>query len=177
MWTLNRAHVAKINVKAKTSSVECVTTITDYKADPARDIKMLNSLLNHYESVYIWIQGAGDLSYIKSLERDLVKQLQYISPTLPAYDRFLQQQKRIDFIGTRLHAGIRALQWGHPATIVEVDNRAKEISKDTGLATWPRTADFDELVKHHSHSYSLTIALPESDINAWIDAIKEISIS
>lgn len=34
----------------------------------------------------------------------------------------------MDFVGTRLHGGIRAMQHKQRAIIIEIDNRAKEIS-------------------------------------------------
>ena len=39
----------------------------------------------------------------------------------------------MDFVGTRLHGGIRALQKGHRTLIIGIDNRAIEINRDTGL--------------------------------------------
>jgi polysaccharide pyruvyl transferase WcaK-like protein len=43
------------------------------------------------------------------------------------------ESKDIDYVGTRLHAGIRALQKGRRALIISVDNRATEIGRDTHL--------------------------------------------
>ena len=175
MWGLNNAHTELINQAAKTKAKICVTTVTDYKAHEPRDIEMITSLMNAYECVYVWIQGAGDLNYLKSIEHKLPQKLTYISPTLSAYDRFLDKTDRLDFIGTRLHAGIRALQWGHPATIVEVDNRAKEIANDTGLPTWPRDKDFSLLVDRHISQYNISLRLPQNEINQWLASLKEMA--
>ena len=173
MWTLSKKHTEQINNAAKINASCCVTTITDYKADPERDVEMINHLFKCYDNVFVWIQGSGDLDYLKKLEPRFEKNLQYISPTLSAYDYFLRDQKRVDFIGTRLHAGIRALQWGHPATIVEVDNRAQEISKDTGLPTWPRKDDFAQLITKHRSNYYIKLRLPVNNMTTWLESVKE----
>lgn len=174
MWTLTSAHINTVNKVARTPSDACVTTVTDYKADPQRDISMLNALLDSYKEVYVWIQGEGDARYLGDISMSLSGRLMHISPTLSAYDEFLRSRERLDFMGTRLHAGIRALQWGHPATIVEVDNRAKEISNDTGLKTWPRDQPFEMMIKKHRESYNIILNLPKENIYKWINEVKTL---
>ena len=51
---------------------------------------------------------------------------------LEAYERRLIQGN-VDYVGTRLHAGIFALNHKVRSIIVAVDNRAIEIAKDTNL--------------------------------------------
>ena len=55
-----------------------------------------------------------------------------IAPDVAEYDRILVEQD-VDFIGARLHGGIRALQHGRRALVIPVDNRATEIGKSTAL--------------------------------------------
>lgn len=58
--------------------------------------------------------------------------------SLPGLDTFIQSGVSFDYIGTRLHGGMRCLQNQRRALIIEVDNRATEIAKDTGLPTVKR---------------------------------------
>jgi hypothetical protein len=39
----------------------------------------------------------------------------------------------VDFVGARLHGGIRALQRGRRTLTIALDNRAREIAGDTGM--------------------------------------------
>src|SRR5690606_13772598 len=81
-----------------------------------------------YQRVYVWIQGAKDKPYIESLTTDV----QYIPPKLAAFDSFLSDEP-CDYVGTRLHAGIRALQKKRKAIIIGIDNRALEMRNDIEL--------------------------------------------
>ena len=72
----------------------------------------------------------------------------------------------IDFIGSRLHGGIRALNYKRRALIIGVDNRATEINRDTNLPFISR-----ENIEHANkwiNSVSKTeIHLPNDNINEW----------
>lgn len=126
MWNLTEEHCKSITTK-KSKNVVC--TLTDYHKDPAADRKMIEILKNNYKKVYLWLQGINDYNYIKSLDVDVI----LISPSLKKYDELLASDEELDYVGTRLHAGIRALQNKRRSIIVGIDNRAREISKDTML--------------------------------------------
>ena len=130
MWRLTDAHCAAIN---GTRSAGAVTTITDYNFDKVEDLALLSKLLEHYETVHLWPQSARDLVIIRQLQADgKLEGLQILPADLDSYTHFLKENE-VDYVGTRLHAGIHALNISRRATIVAVDNRAREISKDTGL--------------------------------------------
>lgn len=132
MWSLTPAHCATIPTE-KASHVVC--TVTDYSRDVENDKAMLDILLECYEKVYLWLQGRDDRAYIRQLGYE--KRLELIDSTLEAYDRVLALSD-LDYVGTRLHAGIRALSKGHRSLIISIDNRAECISRDTGLPVLPR---------------------------------------
>jgi polysaccharide pyruvyl transferase WcaK-like protein len=173
MWSLKHEKVKSIRENAlRYKSNACITTVTDYKPNPECDSEMIKSLLEIYDQVFLWPQGTRDLEYLKSLSLQSLDNLRILSPTLSAYDSLLSSTSRIDFFGTRLHAGVRALQLGHPATIVAVDNRAVEISKDTGLPVCNRSTLISDSIQAHINSYSLPLTLPFSEIEAWLSSIK-----
>lgn len=120
----------------KDKSDMCIFSLTDYDKSPKEDMELIGQLSSLYEgNIILWPQGAGDLSYAKSLGYDG----KYIEPNLDAYIRFLEKTPSVDYIGTRLHAGVLALEYGLNALIMAIDNRAIEISKDINLPILERT--------------------------------------
>ena len=126
MWNLTPEHCASIPTN-KASKVIC--TLTDYCRDEANDRAMLDILLASYDKVYFWLQGRDDLAYIRKLGYE--DKLELVDSTLEAYDAVLALDD-LDYVGTRLHAGIRALSKGRRSLIISIDNRAECISADTG---------------------------------------------
>ncbi len=151
MWSLTPDHCQMIP-KDKASKV--VFTLTDYHSSDESDRGLIELLKRRYEEVYFWPQGSGDLKHLRSIGSEGV---QLLAPSLAAYDRFLSTADSVDFVGTRLHGGVRALQKRRRALILAVDNRAREISADTGLSVVDRI-DIDA-------------------VSAWIDAKQETRIS
>src|SRR5699024_9456661 len=97
-----------------------------------RDSFMLNTLKKQYESVFIWLQGSNDFNYFNSFDNDIKEGIQIIPANLSLYNNFLDTHD-CDFVGTRLHAGIRAMQKKKRTIILSVDNRAREMGRDFNL--------------------------------------------
>ncbi|WP_230291762.1 polysaccharide pyruvyl transferase family protein [Croceicoccus sp. Ery5] len=105
-------------------------TLTDYHPNPDRDRLLIGVLKSIYEDLLFWPQGKGDRRYLSSLECD--DGIRVIEPSLSAFDSLLKPGA-IDYVGTRLHGGIRAIQNGVRTIIVAIDNRSTELAKQTGL--------------------------------------------
>lgn len=118
-----------------------IVTLTDYNQNASRDDQMLSILLREYERVSIWIQGNGDRRYASTLPS--FEKCDVVPATLDSFDEILANED-VDYIGTRLHGGIRALQHGKRALIVAIDNRAREMSRDFNIPTIERD-DMDSL--------------------------------
>lgn len=161
MWNLTPEHCARIPA-AKATRV--ISTVTDYHQDQANDKAMLDILLENYEKVYLWLQGQGDLAYIQALGYE--DKLTLIESSLDAYDAVLAQED-LDYVGTRLHAGIRALSKGCRSLIVSIDNRAECIAADTGLPIIKREAVALELEKRLTENAATKIQLPWENISRW----------
>jgi glycosyltransferase involved in cell wall biosynthesis len=159
-WWLTPRHLARIP-KEKRDIV--VFTFTDYAKNHQVDGAIIDELTRRYREVYCWLQGANDYEYAQSFSSASIK---YIAPTLEAYTEFLEATD-CDYVGTRLHGGIRALQAGRRALILAVDNRASEISHDVGLPVIARD-DIDALKGSLDRGWDLDIHVPFSDVNAWI---------
>ncbi|EGQ8807481.1 polysaccharide pyruvyl transferase family protein [Vibrio parahaemolyticus] len=164
MWDLTKEHCEKIP-KEKSDSV--IFTITDYLPDHSNDIAMIKTLKNYYKRVVFWPQGHKDISYFKelsSIESSLSK-VEVLNPNLDEFNQFLDKNN-VDFVGTRLHAGIRALQKLKRTIIVSIDNRAKEKSKDFNLITVER-GDISGLENLINENLNQEIVIPADAILQW----------
>lgn len=143
---------------------DVVTTITDYSEDKSNDWFMLEVLLDLYENVYIWIQGERDLEYIRNFSR--MNELKIVDRTLSAYNDLLKNED-LDYVGTRLHAGIHALNNHRRSIIVSIDNRAREMGRDINLPIIERSDLKDKLVDLISSEWATEIKLPMENIELW----------
>jgi polysaccharide pyruvyl transferase WcaK-like protein len=133
IWSLTAEHCSRVPA-AKAPAV--LTALNSYPGlrDADADRRLLELLRRHYREVHCWVQTFGDHDYARGLADDL----RLVGPSLRALDAVLGSDRPLDFVGVRLHAGIRALQKGRRAIIVEIDNRAREMGRDFGLPTVPR---------------------------------------
>lgn len=164
MWGLSEKHCQGIpSQKAR----NVLFTLTDYSRSPKEDIKFINLLKSTYEKAYFWIQGTGDLAYLSSLWGPQVKNdFEILNPNIASLDHILKSSLSLDYVGTRLHAGIRALQMKRRAIIIGVDNRAIEKKRDFGLEVVDRT-DFGRLSFLINENFSTKIKLKNENISHW----------
>ena len=161
MWKLTEEHCSTIPTeKAK----HAVFTLTDYNKDLENDTELINILLKNYDKVYYWIQGTGDFDYIQSLNIDL-NRITFIAPSVEAYDQVLLNEN-VDYIGTRLHGGIRALQHGVRTIIIGIDNRAVEKQKDFNIEIVDRK-EISKIDDKINHKLKMEIIIPEKNILEW----------
>lgn len=143
-----------------------VTSVTDYCFDAERDAEMLRVLRESYDRVIIWVQGSHDLDWC--LERIVdTSEFELVGPDVSELDRVLVSGE-VDYVGTRLHAGIRALNRRVRSLIVTVDNRARQIGADTNLPVIEREdAAAGGLASWVERPYECDIRLPERAIARW----------
>lgn len=145
--------------RSQVTGKRVVITLTDYNRNRASDKKLISTARANYEHVVAWPQGARDARYIKTLDPTV--------HVLPSGLSHLDDQLRggSDYLGTRLHAGIRALQFGARSTVIEVDNRAREIGRDTGLPTVGR----DEVGGTEAvfGERRVRLNIPHEEIDSW----------
>lgn len=161
MWNLTPEHCAAIPRKKARNAV---CTVTDYSRDPKNDSAMLDILLENYDTVYLWLQGRDDLCYVRELGYE--DKLKLIPGTLADYDTVLALDD-LDYVGTRLHAGIRALSKGHRSLVVSIDNRAECIGADTGLPTIRREDIPIALRERLEEKFETKINMPWDNIEKW----------
>jgi polysaccharide pyruvyl transferase WcaK-like protein len=161
IWSFTPEHCASIP-RQKGSAV--VTALNSYRGlrDPAADKRILELLQRHYDAVHLWVQTFGDYAYA----RELASGIRFVGPSLGALDAVLDSDPDLDFVGPRLHAGIRALQKGRRTVIVEIDNRAREMGRDFGLPTVDRH-DLEGLERMIADPFAVDVRPPRAEIERW----------
>lgn len=160
MWGFTQEFCREI---PKHKSENVVTTITDYDEDKQLDNKMLDILERNYKTVYLWPQGAKDGNYYAELGQR--KNVVLIPPTLKAYEELLSRDD-IEYVGTRLHGGIFALQHRKRAIIIGVDNRAAEKKKDFNIIVCERESIM-ELESMINASFKTEITINQKGIEEF----------
>lgn len=141
-------------------------TLTDYRPNHEADRELVRCLVNHYKELIFWPQGIHDRSYGCDILFDLRAKVRILDRSLSSLEACLQTDGPMDYIGTRLHGGIKCLKSGLRSLILEVDNRAFEIGKETGLPTCPRT-DLCRIKSWIKSPSAKRIRIPKEPINHW----------
>lgn len=165
MWDLTPELCSEIPTK-KASNV--VFTLTDYNKDIKKDQKLIDILRSNYTNVYYWAQGSNDYKYAMSLD---ISDVEIIPPKLSAYDELLDSDIELDYIGTRLHGGIRAMQKGRRSIIIGIDNRAIEKRKDFNLNVINRD-DINSLESYINGKIITELTIDFDVINKWKEQFK-----
>jgi hypothetical protein len=144
-----------------------VATVTDYRPAPDADRRMLSCLRERAETLRIWPQGKGDVNYVTHLgfgDHLIGSELSDVDEALAV--------PGTEYVGTRLHGGIRALWSGVPTVIVSIDNRAAEIGRDVGLWMVERNR-VSQLARHLDSFDRWDLRLPSEAIGSWRQALAE----
>lgn len=166
MWGLSPEHCARV---PSTKAQEVVFTLTDYNRAPVHDSALIRTLKDAYRRVHYWPQGNDDPAYLHSLGVDGIAVL---APSLGAYNSILDSHDSLDYVGTRLHGGVRALQKFRRALILAVDNRAMEISRDTNLPVVDRS-DIPAIEAWIRGQAATRLMLNADGIKAWRNQFRE----
>ena len=172
MWGLTEEHCDSV---PKFQGKEVVYTLTDYARNEELDVRTINVLINNYDAIYIWIQGTRDLAYLGDLFKNnstIFNKIKLIPPSLSAYEKFLERND-VDYVGTRLHGGIYALQKKKRTIILAVDNRAEEMRRDFNIPVLKRV-DIEGLEELIRSEWGVAISLPEKCINEFKNSIRDI---
>lgn len=160
MWRLTPEHCAAI---PKEKAPHAIITVTGYAKSQEVDRRWIEAVCKEYDKVYFWPQMYDDAAYLASIADPA--RFVILGSSLSKYNDVLRAED-VDHIGTRLHGGIRALQYKRRSLILQIDNRATEIAKDTNLPTVPRS-DIEGLGQKIKNSIATSITMPFAKISAW----------
>lgn len=161
MWSLTKEHCACI---PHNKSDKVVFTLTDYRRNEEMDQFLIDTLLDNYNEVFFWVQGSYDYEYFKGLKN--TDNINVISPTFEDYKEFLINNN-VDFVGTRLHAGIFALKMKRRSIIIGVDNRARDIKKSYNIPMIDRNNLKSELESKIKSDFETNINIDVDKIKKW----------
>ncbi|MEM4407029.1 MAG: polysaccharide pyruvyl transferase family protein [Candidatus Methanomethylicaceae archaeon] len=169
LWSLSREHCEGIP-KEKGASV--VTTLTCYRQDLGADRMLFNILRRSYDKVYFWAQQPKDWAYAQMVFGKDKEAVEFLPPSLEALDELLTSEASVDYVGTRLHAGIRALQRQRRTIIVGVDDRSLEMKKDFNLPVVLR-GEWELLEEWVHKPLEIRVRVPEQNIRSFMEQFQE----
>ena len=169
MWSLTPEHCGQI---PPYKADKVVLTFTEYNFKPEYDKLLFDILAKNYSVIYFWTQMYCDYSYAKQICGDKVK---YIAPSVEALDQVLISEN-VDYVGTRLHAGIRALQHKRRTIIIGIDNRAIEKAKDFNLTVISRQDMQLDLEHKINSNWNTRINLNWQNIQEWKNQFLEKNV-
>lgn len=169
MWQLDLYHCSLIPTHR---SDTVLVTFTVYQQDEHSDRQLFEIVKRNYSKILFWPQQPGDYEYA---HRILGSDAEILDPSLDALNAALSLDS-VDYIGTRLHAGIRALQQKRRSIIISVDNRAAEMGSNFNLPVISRKDIQIHLEKRIESTWPTEVILPEKNIAEWKKQFIEKSV-
>jgi len=165
MWRLDEDHCRCI---PENQSDRVLLTYTVYNRDEGYDCALFEIIKRNYSKILFWPQQPGDFDYAHNF---LGIDIEVVDPSLAALDDALSTP--IDYIGTRLHAGIRSMQYQRRSIIIGVDNRATEMGKDFRLPVICRAELQTHLENRIRSKWQTDVRLPQRTITEWKEQFDE----
>lgn len=166
LWGLNKEFCKEIETN---KSENVVFTLTDYEKDEEYDQKLIDILVENYKNVYFWPQGLQDYEYIMKMKN--IEKITILEPSLVAYREILDKEN-IEYVGTRLHAGIYAMQHKKRSIIIKIDNRSRDMAETYGLNCVERK-EIDKITNMINSKFETRININEENIKLWKNQFEE----
>lgn len=161
MWMLTPEFCRTIPTK-KASKV--VFTLTAASSPLLSDQQLIDILKKNYKEIFFWVQGDKDYDYFQKFQN--IDGIQIVPPTKDAYEKVLNLDD-IDYVGTRLHAGVYAMRHSKRSIIIVIDERAREINKSNNLVCMERDKVATDLEPLINSSFHTDIKMPLDAIDKW----------
>lgn len=161
MWKLTPDFCRTIPTK-KANNV--IFTLTPRNGEEEKDRFLVDLLKRMYRNVSFWVQGEYDYDWLMHL--GVADGIEIIRPTIIDYHNKLQQPA-LDYVGTRLHAGVYAMRHRVRSIIIAIDERAREINKSNNLVCLERDEVETQLEDLILSEFSTEIKMPYDAISQW----------
>lgn len=158
LWGLSKAHCKQVPLN-KSDEVIMMMTPRDIVIDK----NIVKVIRENYRKIYFWIQNDYDFKYIKKLCPEAIQ----VPSPLDKLENFLEAHISIDYVGTRLHGGIKCLQHKKRSVIIAIDNRAIEMKRDFNLPV-VLPDELESLDGIINSEFITDIHLPEENIRRWL---------
>lgn len=148
-----------------------VFTLTDYAKDLAQDQLLIDILNKYYQKVYFWPQGSDDMGYFNELKN--IANIRIVPSNIESYRQLLKTGD-IDYVGTRLHAGIFAMKNLCRSVLIAVDNRTIDMQKTYNLNAIERK-DTAKLPSIITNEFETNISIDLKRIEEWKSQFKDMN--
>ena len=151
----------------KTKSDSVVFTLTSYTSDKEWDLKMIDILFHNYKNLYFFPQSFEDLAYLRSLiSLETFEKIQIIGGNLDSLDKVLSNIDT-DYIGSRLHGGMFALQHKKRTIVVAIDYRAENMLGNSNVIINRKESTPEDLNIMINKEFTPVIDIPFENIEKW----------
>lgn len=164
LWMLTPKRCEMIPSKKSENAIISVSGYED-QTDPIQDKRMIECVLDNYTKVYAWIQTVKDKEYLDTLLGTDKIECVY---SLERYSEILCRGN-IDYVGTRLHGGVFALQHNVKSIVVSIDRRAEGFHESNNLVIVKRKNIQTQLDKMINSEWSTKIKINEDAIRQFIE--------
>lgn len=160
MWVLTPEFCKEIPV---TKARNVVFTLTSRPEPDRRDQMLIDILHRHYDNLFFWVQGDSDYTYLHKFEN--ISDIRIVNPSIREYAEILKRDD-IEYIGTRLHAGVYAMRHKKRSIIIAIDERTREINKSNNLNCIEKD-NIDQLPAMIESTLVTEIEMPLDKIRQW----------
>lgn len=162
LWKLTPELCRQIPTK-KANKV--IFSLSGYKAqrDRAKDQQLIDILKENYEELIFWCQTSRDEIYLDTFED--VENISRIY-SLKKYSEVLDAGN-VDYVGTRLHGGVYAMQHKVRSIVISIDHRARGFHDTNNLCICERDDISEKLADMINGEIITDIRLRQDDINRW----------
>jgi len=148
-------------------SKNAIISVSGYKdqIDYENDREFIKIVQNNYQRVYVWIQTAVDETYLDSIPgtKDFIRIY-----SLKKYSDILENGD-VDYIGTRLHGGIFALQHKARTLVISIDERAEGFYNTNNLPIIKREEVKTGLDRRINSSWKTDIHIKTNEIKQFLN--------
>ena len=166
LWGLTEEVCSIVPTKRKKNVIFTLT----YNNPSPEDKVLIDILSSEYEKLYFWVQGFGDLEYLESLTD--ISNIEIVGHSLSEFENILNSDNEIDYVGTRLHAGIFAIRHKIRTIIISIDNRASDMKETYNLPVISRRDIQNDLKYFINSTFETKINIPFDNINKWKEQFK-----
>lgn len=164
LWGLTKDLCESIPKGKNENAIISVSGYSD-QLNRKEDYNLIECVKNNYKKVYAWIQTTDDYTYLKSLPNsegiDIVC----------SFDKYkeLLDMHTFDYIGTRLHGGVFALQHACRTIVISIDKRAEGFHEYNNLPIVRRADIVSSLEDKINSNFATEIVLDTKAINTFLN--------
>ncbi|MEY8481216.1 polysaccharide pyruvyl transferase family protein [Lachnospiraceae bacterium 48-21] len=161
LWSLTPEHCLQIPCE---KSDRVIFTLTGVQRDPKRDQKLIDILQKNYKEVFFYDQTIWDMEYFLGMRN--IEGIKIVGSSLSEYGDVLDSGN-IEYVGTRLHGGVFAMQHKVRSLIVNIDNRARNMSKVNNFNIIERD-DIEELEDKINSRFETNVRMDYELLDNWL---------